>query len=137
MHLTIGFLLEIVWCILMGNLCFTSNFQVLYAHTFGCWCKFKWGLRTIEKTCTPCLKVVLTKTHYICLVYFSFSNFCKVHMYILRRPQNFAKSPPIIWLAVHRTNNLWRFCKILLPSQNIWTLTTKNLWFCGISILFG
>ena len=25
--------------------------------------------------------------------------------YILRRPQNFAKYPPIIWLAVERTNN--------------------------------
>ena len=54
---------------------FASKFQVLYAHTFGCWCKFKWGLRTIEKTCTPCLKVVLTKTHYIYSVQFSFSNF--------------------------------------------------------------
>ena len=32
------------------------------------------------------------------------------------------KSPPIIWLAVHRTNNWWRFWKILWPSQNIWTL---------------
>ena len=30
--------------------------------------------------------------------------------------QNFAKSPPIIWLAVHRTNNWWIFCKILWPS---------------------
>ena len=29
--------------------------------------------------------------------------------YILRRPQNFVKSSPIIWLAVHRTNNWWRF----------------------------
>ena len=45
--------------------------------------------------------------------------------YILRRPQNFAKSPPIISLAVHRTNNWWRFRKILWPSQNIWTLTPK------------
>ena len=43
--------------------------------------------------------------------------------YILRRPQNFAKSPPIIWLAVHRTNNWWRFFKTLWPSQIIWTLT--------------
>ena len=32
---------------------------------------------------------------------------CKVHE-VLRRPQNFAKSLPIIWLAVHRTNN-WCF----------------------------
>ena len=29
----------------------------------------------------------------------------------------------IIWLAVHRTNNWWRFRKVLWPSQNIWTLT--------------
>ena len=32
------------------------------------------------------------------------------------------KSPPIIWLAVHWTNNWWKFWKILWPSQNIWTL---------------
>ena len=44
--------------------------------------------------------------------------------YILRRPQNFAKSPPIIWLALHWTNNSWWFRKILWPSQNIWTLKT-------------
>ena len=44
--------------------------------------------------------------------------------------QTFVKSPPIIWLAVHRTNNWWRFRKLFLwPSQNIWTLITmKNLW---------
>ena len=47
--------------------------------------------------------------------------FCWQSSYILRRPQNFAKSPPIIWLAEHRTNNWWRFCKILWPSQNTWT----------------
>ena len=27
-----------------------------------------------------------------------------------------------IWLALHRTKVRWRFCKILWPSQNIWTL---------------
>ena len=27
-----------------------------------------------------------------------------------------------IWLLLHRTNLRWRFCKILWPSQNIWTL---------------
>ena len=42
--------------------------------------------------------------------------------YILWRPQNFAKSHPYIWLALHRTKVRWRFCKILWPSQNIWTL---------------
>ena len=43
----------------------------------------------------------------------------------MRRPQHFAKSTPIIWLAVHRTNNWWIFRKILWPSQNIWILTGK------------
>ena len=27
------------------------------------------------------------------------------------------------WQYIHRTNNWWRFRKILWPSQNIWTLT--------------
>ena len=31
--------------------------------------------------------------------------------------KNLAKSPPIIWLAVYRANNWWRFRKILWPSQ--------------------
>ena len=42
--------------------------------------------------------------------------------YILRRPQNFVKSPTYFWLALHRTKVRWKFCKILWPSQNIWTL---------------
>ena len=42
--------------------------------------------------------------------------------YILRRPENFAKSSPYFWLALHRTKVRWRFRKILWPSQNIWTL---------------
>ena len=42
--------------------------------------------------------------------------------FILRRPQNFAKSPLQIWLALHTTNLWWRFRKILWPSQNVWTL---------------
>ena len=54
--------------------------------------------------------------------------------YILRRPQNLAKYPPIIWLAVWRTNNWWRFRKILWPSQNIWTL--QNAWNCKSQIPF-
>ena len=58
------------------------------------------------------------------------TKFCEISSsYILRRPQNFAKSPPIIWLAVRRTNNWWRFHKILWPSQNIWTL---NLYFLNV-----
>ena len=31
------------------------------------------------------------------------------------------------WQYLHRTNNWWRFCKILWPSQNIWTLTKGPL----------
>ena len=46
----------------------------------------------------------------------------KVHMYILRRPQNFAKSSPNCWLTLNRTKVMRRFCKILWLSQNIWTL---------------
>ena len=42
--------------------------------------------------------------------------------YFLRRPQNFAKSSPYFWLALHRTKVRWKFRKILWPSQNIWTL---------------
>ena len=33
----------------------------------------------------------------------------------------------IALLAVYRTNNWWRFCKILWPSQNIWTLLTRSI----------
>ena len=43
-------------------------------------------------------------------------------LYFLRRPQNFAKSSPYFWLALHRTKVRGRCCKILWPSQNIWTL---------------
>ena len=39
----------------------------------------------------------------------------------LRRPQNFAKSPPIISSIYCQSNNWWLFLKILWPSQNIWT----------------
>ena len=60
--------------------------------------------------------------------------------YILRRPQNFEKYSPIIWLAVHRTNNWWRFHKILWPSQNIWTLNNRNylipLWYNRFAVNF-
>ena len=57
----------------------------------------------------------------------------KVHSlssYILRRPQNFAKSPPYFWQVLHRTKVRWRFRKILWPSQNIWTLIKKNYVSC-------
>ena len=53
-----------------------------------------------------------------------FQSFSKVHIF-WEGHKNFAKSPPIIWLAVHRTNNWWRFCKILWPSQNILTLLVR------------
>ena len=43
--------------------------------------------------------------------------------YILRRPQNFAKSPPYFCLQYIQTKVRWRFRKILW--QNIWTLYTK------------
>ena len=46
----------------------------------------------------------------------------------LRRPQNFEKSPPNFWLALHRTKVRWRFSKILWPSQNIWTLWYQSLF---------
>ena len=59
--------------------------------------------------------------------------------YILRRPQNFAKSSPYSWLQYIQSKVRWRFCKILWPSQNIWTLPwplcCKSLRFCG-SIVF-
>ena len=51
---------------------------------------------------------------------------CKVHTYILRRPQNFVKSPPIICPMYCQSNNWWRYRKILLPSQNIWTLKSTS-----------
>ena len=45
--------------------------------------------------------------------------------YILRRPQNFAKSSPYFWLALHRTRVRWRFLKDLWPFQNLWTLSLR------------
>ena len=46
--------------------------------------------------------------------------------YILRRPQNFAKSSLYFWLELHRTKVRGRFRKILWPSQNIWTLQNQR-----------
>ena len=43
-----------------------------------------------------------------------------VKFIFLRRPQNFAKSSPYFWLALHRTKVRWRFRKILWPSQNMY-----------------
>ena len=53
--------------------------------------------------------------------------FYKVHISILRRLQNFVKSPLYFWLALHRTKVRGRFCKILWPSQNIWTLVIYEI----------
>ena len=57
-----------------------------------------------------------------CKTFFFSISLSQISSYILRRPQNFARSPPNIWLAVHRTNNWWWFHKIVL-----WTLTDHNL----------
>ena len=40
------------------------------------------------------------------------------------------KYPLYIWLTLHRTDLRWRFCKILWPSQNIWTLSKLKLTLC-------
>ena len=55
--------------------------------------------------------------------------FTRKSSYILRRPQNFAKSPPYFWLQYIQSKVKWRFLKILWPSQNIWTLTPKNILY--------
>ena len=39
----------------------------------------------------------------------------------MRRPQNFAKSPPYFGPMQCQSKVRWRFCKILWPSQNVWT----------------
>ena len=49
----------------------------------------------------------------------------RVKSYVLRRPQNFAKSPPYSWLRYIQSNVSWRSCKIFWPSQNISTLITS------------
>ena len=51
-------------------------------------------------------------------------------IYILSRPQNFAKSPPYFWRTLHRTKVRWRFRKILWLPQNIWTLPPLVSEFC-------
>ena len=40
----------------------------------------------------------------------------------LRGPQNFAKFSSYFWLQYIQSKVRWRFCKILWPSMNIWTL---------------
>ena len=45
----------------------------------------------------------------------------------MRRPQNFAKSPPIFCPMYCQSNNWQRFHKILWPSQNIGTLKTEKI----------
>jgi hypothetical protein len=55
---------------------------------------------------------------------------------ILRRPQNFAKSSPYFCPMKCQSKARWRFCKVLWPSQNIWTLhkTFKNWYFTKLSV---
>ena len=36
-----------------------------------------------------------------------------------------------LWLALHRTNVRWRFCKILWPSQSISTLKSTNYFMAS------
>ena len=77
----------------------------------------------LTKICLLCVK-----TNYKFLFPFKTMNVFKLlSSCILRRPQNFEKSPPYFWLALHRTKVRWRFLKILWPSQNIWTLLRKLL----------
>ena len=57
-------------------------------------------------------------------IYFKFL-YCNFSSYILRRPQNFAKSSPNFWLQYIQSKVRWRFLKFLWPSQNIWTLCVK------------
>ena len=49
--------------------------------------------------------------------------------FILRRRQDFAKSPPYFCLQCIQTKVRWRICKIVWPSQNIWTLKPLSLNF--------
>ena len=42
----------------------------------------------------------------------------KKSSYILNRPRNFAKSPPISWLAVHRTNKTLQFFVAFIEYMN-------------------
>ena len=58
----------------------------------------------------------------------NFHEICKVHIF-WEGHKNFMKSPSNIWLAVFRTNNWWRFRKILWPSQNIWILSNARTWY--------
>ena len=79
----------------------------------------EWSLLTIwlplelkKAICT-----LLKKTAFKPRSYFFF--FDLVKFIYFEKAKNFAKSPLIIWLAVNRTNDWWRFHKILWPSQNI------------------
>ena len=64
---------------------------------------------------------------YLCIInkirifssFFKYSNKYFIFKVHLVRPQNFAKSPPILCLMYCQSNNWWRFCKTLWPSQNI------------------
>ena len=56
---------------------------------------------------------------------------CARVLILIIKVQNFAKSSPNFWLYVLQSKVRWIFCKILWPSQNIWTLyalTSLSHW---------
>ena len=57
----------------------------------------------------------------------SFHHIVYQSLFILRRPQNIAKSPTYFCPQYIQTKVMWRFCKILWSSQNIWTLLDMYL----------
>ena len=84
-------------------------------------------------TCMEFQARLNTFISYVCIFFFLY--ICKVHIFweghkILRNLHQLFD-----WQYISRTNNWWRFRKILWPAQNIWTLrilvrTYNN--FCGI-----
>ena len=58
-------------------------------------------------------------------------------LYILRRPQNFAKSPPYFCLYVLLTKVKMRVRKIFWPSQDIRTLPLLRIPMVSIVFLLG
>ena len=66
--------------------------------------------------------LILYSTEKLCRNLISNAQSLKVHIQILRRPQKFAKSSPYFWLQYIKSKTRGRFCKILCPSQNKWTL---------------
>ena len=67
------------------------------------------------------------------------NSWVKVHISILRRPQNFAKSSPYFWRHSIQSKVKDRLRKILWHFQNIWTLQKYviHLWKILKDRLFG